>query len=190
MLLFVFALVCRRNVDLGLLIDVSSTRVNIRYIRAFVKRIVKSFVVSTTRTRIGIVLFSSRQRRIIGLVNARNARSVNRVIGQIRIIRGRRYIGRALRYVTKYLFVGRPHCARKRVLIVISNGISVDRVLVPSRRLKAIGVEIFVVLTSRKGILHTYQIVTSRYHMIQTTYRELVKVTDRLTRKLCHSPKG
>lgn len=156
----------------------------------FVQRIVKSFVVSATKTRIGIVLFSSRQRRIIGLVNARNAKSVNRVIGQIRIIRGRRYIGRALRYVTKYLFVGKPQCGRKRVLIVINNGISVDGVLKPTRSLKAIGVEIFVVLTSRKGIKHTYQIVTSRYHMIQTTYRKLIKITDRLTGKLCHSPKG
>lgn len=189
-ILFSLVLVCKRGIDLGLLIDVSSSRVNIRSIKLFVKRIVKSFVVSTRKTRIGIVLFSSRQRRLIGFANARSSATVNRVIGRIRIIKGRRYIGRALKYVKKYLFAGRPQCGRKRVLIVINGGASVDGVLRPAKTLKEVGVEVFVMLTSKQGVKQMHQIVTSRYHVIHTTYRSIIRITDRLTKKLCHSPKG
>jgi hypothetical protein len=115
---------------------------------------------------------------------------VNRILGGIKILRGKRRTGSALYYAKKYLFSGRPQCGRKRVLVVLTSGVSVDRVVKPSKSLVSIGVEIFVVTTSRGARSQMQQISTTRQHVFIVSYKSAVSVVSRLASKICVSPKG
>ncbi|XP_031557395.1 collagen alpha-1(XII) chain-like, partial [Actinia tenebrosa] len=170
--------VCNRRIDLGFLIDVSSRvgRTNIKYIRLYVKEMVRRFRVTSRLTRVGIVTYSSRQRRIIRLTRARSNRDVNRALGRIQIRRGRRRTGSGLRYAKRYLFEGKPKCGRKRVLIVLTTGASADGVRRPAKSLENIGVEIFVVVPNKGGRKQMHQIATSRLHVVTMAYARLINI--------------
>lgn len=185
-------LVCNRRIDIGFLIDVSPQvgRANMKYIRIYVKEMVRRFRVTSRLTRVGIVTYSSRQRRIIRLTRARSNRDVNRALGRIKIRRGRRRTGSALRYVKKYLFEGKPKCGRKRVLVVLTSGASVDGVRKPAKSLENIGVEIFVVVPNKGGRKQMHQIATSRRHVITMAHGHLITIVVRMSSQICVSPKG
>ena len=168
----------------------SVARRNIRKIRLFVRDMVRRFVVSSRQTRVGIVQYSLRAQRIIKFTQVRSRQSIYRILGRIRRLGGRRYTGRALTYTKRYLFYGKPKCARKRVLIVIANGVSTDRVWKPAKSLNSVGVEIFAVLTRRQAIGQMRRITTTRHHLYVTSYSNLVGITDRLKNKICVTPKG
>ena len=106
---FAFLLVCRRRLDLALLIDGSGSinaygRGNFRRCLNFVKRLVASFSISPTQTRVGIVLFSHRAWLIANFRRYRNKQSLLRAISRIRYPRGGTKIGRALRFARYRLF--------------------------------------------------------------------------------------
>ena len=151
---------------------------------------VRRFIVSSRKTRVGIVIYSTRQRRVISMTQVRGRRSVYRILGRIKYYGGRRYTGKALKYAKRYLFVGKPQCGKKRVLIVLTSGVSVDRVWKPSKGLVGVGVEIFAVVTSRRVIRQMQKITTTRYHVYLASYRTLVSITDKLKKKICTTPRG
>ena len=115
---------------------------------------------------------------------------VNRVIGRIKTLKGRRRTGKALYYASKKLFLGRPKCGRKRVLIVLTSGVSADRVSKPSKRLAALGVVSFVLVTKRVGIRQMEVIATTRKHVTVVAYKSLTSLTAKLSNRICNSPKG
>lgn len=147
-------------------------------------------VFKSKRTRIGIVIYSSRSRRVISFAQGGRRATVLRIINRIRYIGGRSYTGRALYYVKKRLFYGRPHCGRKRVLIVISGAISRDRIMRPSKGLTTIGVETFVIVTNVKAFGKLQVIATTRTHVFVTTYTAMRMIVKKLTIKICNSPRG
>jgi len=107
--LFAVVTVCRKRLDLALLIDGSGSinaygRGNFRRCLDFVKRLVASFSVSPTQTRVGIVLFSHRSWLISNFRRYRNKQSLLHVISRIRYPRGGTKIGRALRFARYRLF--------------------------------------------------------------------------------------
>ena len=67
----------------------------------------RRFKVSSRQTRVGIIICSSKQRRILSLTQARGRQSVYRALKRIRKLRGQRRTGRALYYAKRYLFVGK-----------------------------------------------------------------------------------
>ena len=114
--------VCRRRLDLAFLIDGSGSieaygRGNFRRCLNFVKRVVASFGISPSQTRVGIVLFSSRARLIANFRSYRNKQSVLHAIGRIRYPRGGTRIGRALRFAKYQLF--RKRTSRRKVSVKI-----------------------------------------------------------------------
>jgi len=151
---------------------------------------VRRFVVSSRQTRVGIILYSLRARRIIALTQVRGRQSIYRILGKIRYYGGRRYTGKALKYAKRYLFVGKPQCGRKRVLIVLTSGVSVDRVWRPSKGLARIGVEIFAVVNTKGAVRQIQRMTTTRYHVYVSSYSNLVRITNRLRGKICVSPRG
>ena len=185
-------LVCKRHIDICFLIDVSSRvgRRNIVYIRRFVKEFVRRFYVTYRYTRIGIVIYSSRRQRIISFTQARSRTNVYRIIKRIRYFGGRAYTGRALYYVKKYLFIGKPQCGRKRVLIVVSSSVSRDSIVRPSKSLIAMGIETFVLVTNVKTYRQLRRIATTRTHVIMVSYRSIIKVVKRLSYRICKAPSG
>jgi len=107
--LFAVAIVCRKRLDLALLIDGSGSinaygRGNFGRCLDFVKRLVASFSISPTQTRVGIVLFSTRAWLIANFRGHRNKQSLLRAISRIRYPRGGTKIGRALRFARYRLF--------------------------------------------------------------------------------------
>ena len=115
-----FILVCRKRLDLAFLIDGSGSinaygRGNFRRCLNFVKRLVASFSISPTQTRVGIVLFSHRAWLIANFRRYRNKQSLLRAIGRIRYPRGGTKIGRALEFARYRLFRRRTN--RRKVSI-------------------------------------------------------------------------
>lgn len=106
---FIFGLVCTKRLDLVFLIDGSGSieaagRGNFRRCIEFVKTIVSSFSISPQRTRVGVVLFSSRTWLILDFHQSRAKATVLRRISSMRYPRGGTKIGRALNFVLHRLF--------------------------------------------------------------------------------------
>ena len=109
---------CRKRLDLAFLIDGSGSiesygRGNFGRCLNFVKRLVASFGISPTQTRVGIVLFSHRAWLIANFRRYRNKQSVLHAISRIRYPRGGTRIGRALRFARYKLF--RRRTSRRKV---------------------------------------------------------------------------
>ena len=106
--LFIF-LGCRAKVDLAFVIDGSGSieaygKGNFRRCLNFVKAIVRRFNINNGQTRVGIVLFSSRPRRIFGFNRFRRKYQVLNAISRIRYPRGGTKTGYAMRYCYSRVF--------------------------------------------------------------------------------------
>ena len=88
-------------------------RGNFRRCLDFVKRLVASFSISPTHTRVGIVLFSNHAWLIANFRKYRNKQSLLHAIDRIRYPRGGTKIGRALRFAKHRLF--RKRTNRRKV---------------------------------------------------------------------------
>lgn len=148
----------------------------------------RRFQMSSRYTRIGVVTYTSRPTVLVGLTTRKY--SVNKILRRIRVLRGRRQTGRALHYAKKVFFTRRPECGRKRVLVLLTSGYSVDNVVLPSRGLRSNGVEIFAVMTNNRINKQLKTVLTTRQHGIVVSYRQAVSVVPRLAKTICHSPKG
>ena len=94
--------------------------------------------------------------------------------------------GRALNYVRSYLF--RRSGRRKKVLIVITDGISHDRVYHPARRLKRMGVKIFALGIGRKyNKKQLYQIASGRGFVFTSGFRAMRHVVGKIQRAACRA---
>lgn len=181
---------CLRRIDLGFVLDVTYSvgQSNIKYIRTFVKEVTRRFHLSSRYTRVGVIVYTSRPRLLVGLTT-RNG-NVRNILGRITVIRGHRQTGRALHYAHKIFFRRRPECGRKRVLVIITSGYSVDNIVKPSRALQNNGVEIYAVMTSYRIHTQFRSALTTRQHGIVVSYKQMIKIVSGLSSKICHSPRG
>ena len=188
-LYFLLTAVCTARVDLGFLIDAtSSARRYIRRVVRFVRETVRRFTISSSATRIGVVAYASRARRIIGLSGAYSRKSIYNAVGRIRILRGGRRLGRGLSYTRLYLFRGKPQCGRRRVLIVLAAGQSLDRVRRPANALKGVGVEIFAIGLGRVSRRSLLKITTDTKHVFAVGVTRLLSIVRTLKDRICYSP--
>ena len=94
--------------------------------------------------------------------------------------------GRALNYARSYLF--RRSGRRKKVLIVMTDGISHDRVYHPARRLKRMGVKIFALGIGRKyNRKQLNQIASGRGSVFTSGFRAMRLVVGRIQRAACRA---
>lgn len=106
-----FPLVCRSRLDLAFLIDGSgsiakSGKGNFRRCLNFVKRIVASFKISPSYTRVGAAVFSTGTWLVFDFKRDRTKQQIFRAIDGIRYPRGGTRIGRALEFVQYKMFRG------------------------------------------------------------------------------------
>ena len=188
-LYFLLSAVCTARVDLGFLIDAtSSARRYIRRVVRFVRETVRRFTIASSATRIGVVAYASRARRIMGLSGANSRRSIYNAVGRIRILRGGRRLGRGLSYTKLYLFRGKPQCGRRRVLIVLAAGRSLDRVRRPANVLKGVGVEIFAIGLGRVSRRSLLKVTTDTKHVFAAGVTRLLSIVRTLKDRICYSP--
>ena len=185
--------ICRARIDLGFLIDSSSLigSRNFRRSLAFIKAIVRSFVIARRYTRVGCVLFSSRPYGIFNFNKFSNKQQVIRAIDGMRYTAGRARAGSALRFTTGYLFGRRASRLRKRVLVVLAGGRSPDDVRRPAYFLKVRGVSVLAVGAGRRYYRpQLQQIATDSKHVFVTGFKNLVFLARKLKQRICKKAPG
>lgn len=149
----------------------------------------RRFDVQRTQTRIGLVLFASRQRLVFGFRRSPSRAQVYCQVGRLRLLRGRRRrTAQALLYVKRYLFRGKPRCGRRRVLIVVTTGTPRDNVIRPARILHGLGVEVYAVGVGRVSVNYLRKIATDRFHVFAVSARRLITIVRTVKDRMCHSP--
>lgn len=192
---FVFHLVCKIGVDLGFLVDGSGSieyrgKGNFGRILNFIKSVVSFFQVSRGKSRIGVVLFSSRPIPIFGFKRYSSKVQVLRAIDRIRYPRGGTRIGKALDFARTYLFKGRNTRGRKRVLVLFTDGMSQDRVGPAASRMKATGAEVFAIGLGKKYRRRQLQeIATDQYHVMTVSFGLLMSIIQKLKNQVCQPQK-
>ena len=193
-LFFIFVLVCNIPVDLGFLVDGSGSieyqgKGNFARMLNFIKSIVSFFQVSQGNSRIGFVLFSSRAIPIFGFKRYSSKAKILRAIGRIRYPRGGTRIGKALDFTRSYLFKGRSVRGRKRVLVLMTDGVSQDRVGPAASRMKATGVEVFAIGLGRKfKRRQLQQMATDQNHVLTVSFSALMTSILKLKNQVCQKP--
>ena len=182
---------CKTVVDLGFLIDGSGSieyhgRGNFRLMLNFIKSIVVTLPISRTQSRVGAVLFSTKPIPLFRFGQLNTITHVTQAIDSIRYPRGSTYIGKALAYTRRYLFSGSRRRNRKRILIMLTDGISQDRVGRQASLLKARGVEVFAVgigrALKRRQLL---QIAKDSRHVSVVSFRGLATLSKAIRSKIC-----
>ena len=182
-------LVCRARIDLGFLVDASLSKFSSRVILQYIKETVRRFKISSTGVRIGIVTYTSRPTLVMRFGRTYARLQIYRVVNRIRLRgRGGRYLGRALAYTGRYLFIGKPRCGRRKVLIVLTTGESRDRIRLPALRLFASGVEIYAIGIGRVRRRSLLQIAAASTHVFNVGARRLVSITRTIKDRICSSP--
>lgn len=182
---------CKTVVDLAFLIDGSGSieyhgRGNFKLMLNFIKSIVVTLPISKTQSRVGAVLFSTSPIPLFRFGQLNTVTHIQQAINSIRYPRGRTYIGKALAFTRRYLFRGRRRRNRKRILIMLTDGISQDRVARQASLLRAKQVEIFTVgigqALKRRQLL---QIATDRNHVSVVSFRGLASLSKAIRSKIC-----
>ena len=94
--------------------------------------------------------------------------------------------GLALRYSRRYLFSRSG--GRKKVMIVMTDGISNDAVFKPARELKRMGVNIFALGIGRKyNTKQLYQIASSRQFVFTSGFKAMGNVVGTIERRVCRA---
>ena len=180
--------VCTARVDLGFLIDASSSgRRNIPRIVQFLRETVRRFTITSRAARIGVITYASRPSRIIGFSRYTRGQIYN-TFRRIGVVGRGRYLGRALAYTRRYLFGGKPRCGRRRVLIVVTTGQWVDRVKRPAEALKGAGVEIFTIGIGSIRRTSLLRVTTDTKHVFMVGYTQLLSIVKTLKDRICFSP--
>lgn len=147
------------------------------------------FPISRRETHVGVVLYTRRAIPIFNFNRYYTRALILRAIDNLRYPRGGTYIGKALSYARRYLYRGTLASGRKRVLVVLTDGVSQDSVSAPAHRLRASGCEIFVLGIGRgyrKSQLR--QIATDSSHVFTVSFRSLGKVIQNIKTKACQKP--
>lgn len=185
-------MVCKSRVDLAFLLDGSKSiervgRGNFARILNFVSEMVKRLPIGRGKTRIAVGLYSTKAYLIFGFNRYNGVTSILNAIRRIRFPRGGTRIGRALSLARRRIFPGRAKKGRKRVLIVVTDGISQDRVARPAKALKVYNkVEVFVLgIGNRVRIGELRQIASSNKHVVLSDFRRLQSVLSSMKAKVC-----
>ena len=161
---------------------------NRNYVEQFIQQLLRRFVISGRSTRVGLLMFSKHTYRLLGFTGSYTTARIFKAIGQIRKLSGRRRLGSALYDTKKYLFNDNPQCGRRRVLVVVTAGPSMDAVRRPALTLQGAGVEIFMIGVGRVSDPSLLKIVTDSRHLFLVGFKTLNTILGTLRDRVCFSP--
>ena len=149
----------------------------------FIKNLVSSFVISPRNSRVGIVVYSHRVVPVFSFGQYKGMRSVLQAIDRIKYVGGGTKTGRALSYSRRYLFA---RSNRRKVLILLTDGKSYDRVGKPAAVLRNMGVQVFAVgVGKRVSMKQLIQIANNRRHIFTANFRNLGSFVRAIKQKAC-----
>ena len=182
--------VCQACIDLAFVIDASgsieaSGRGNFKRCLNFVKRLVASFKISPRYARVGAVVYSSKARGMFGFKRYYKKRQLMKAIDRIPYFRRGTRTGYALWYAQRYLFRGqRRRC--KRVLIVMTDGRSSDRVRSRAKALHRSGINTFAIgIGKNYNMRQLIQIASSKRNVYVARFRNLPNIVRVIKSKAC-----
>ena len=182
--------VCQACIDLAFVIDASgsieaSGRGNFKRCLNFVKRLVASFKISPRYARVGVVVYSSKARMRFGFKRYYKKRQLMKAIDRIPYLRRGTRTGYALWYAQRYLFRGqRRRC--KRVLIVMTDGRSSDRVRSRAKALHRSGINTFAIgIGKNYNMRQLIQIASSKRNVYVARFRNLPNIVRVIKSKAC-----
>lgn len=134
------------KIELGLLVDGSdSTQSNFSTIKSFLKNLTRSFNVSSSGTRVGIIIYSTNASLEITLDQNSNASNIEEAIDNLMYPGGLTNIGLALNQSITGLFNSSiVRASASKILLVITDGTSTDDITVPTTLLADTNVTSFV----------------------------------------------
>lgn len=171
--------------DLGFIVDSSGSVGRANFIRSlnFIKNLVSSFVLSPRNSRVGILVYSHRVVPVFSFSQYKSLRGVLRAIDRVKYIGGGTKTGRALSYSRRYLFA---RSNRRKVLILLTDGKSYDRVGKPAAVLRNMGVQVFAVgVGKRISMKQLIQIASNRRHIFTADFRNLGSFVRAIKQKAC-----
>ena len=176
---------CNLAIDIGFVLDASGRvgRNNFRRMKQFVALISRSFSISRSRARVGVIVYGSSPRMQFGLNWYKNSRRLNRAIKRMRYTRGSRRTGKALQLAVGALF---RRSRRKRVLITVTSGPSYDSVRIPSLQIHRAGIEVFAIgVTNRARNRELKAMATDPRHIYRVNFNSLNSIAKSIVRKAC-----
>lgn len=182
--------VCQACIDLAFVIDASgsieaSGRGNFKRCLNFVKRLVASFKISPRYARVGAVVYSSKARRMFGFKRYYKKRQLMKAIDRIPYLRRGTRTGYALWYAQRYLFRGQRRSC-KRVLIVMTDGRSSDRVRSRAKALHRSGINTFAIgIGKNYNMRQLIQIASSKRNVYVARFRNLPNIVRVIKSKAC-----
>ena len=182
--------VCQACIDLAFVIDASgsieaSGRGNFKRCLNFVKRLVASFKISPRYARVGAVVYSSKARRMFGFKRYFKKRELMKAIDRIPYLRRGTRTGYALWYAQRYLFRGQRRSC-KRVLIVMTDGRSSDRVRSRAKALHRSGINTFAIgIGKNYNMRQLIQIASSKRNVYVARFRNLPNIVRVIKSKAC-----
>ena len=187
-------LVCRARIDLAFVVDGSGSieaygRGNFKRCLRFVKNMVRSFTISRSYVRVGIVVYSSRSQKILTFSQNRGVNAMLRTVDRIRYPRGGTRTGAAISFAYSRLFSSSRR-GRSKVLILMTDGRSQDDVRRPSSLLRRRGVRIFCLGIGRRyNLRQLLQMAGSRRNVFTADFRNLGSMVRAIKQKACKGKK-
>ena len=181
---------CDAKLELVFVIDGSSSiehygRGNFKRCLNFIKQVQSSFAISADKTRVGVVLFSSRARTVFSLDTYSDSIAIGTAIDKIRYPRGGTKLGRALQLVQNDVF-RKARKAVPKVLIVMTDGRSADRVEAPAQRLKATGATLFAFgIGKRYDRKQLERMASDKKHLITRDFSAMAKAIKPMAQDVC-----
>ncbi|KAF3833558.1 hypothetical protein F7725_024762, partial [Dissostichus mawsoni] len=183
--------------DLAFILDTSSSvgRENFEKIRQWVSNIVDSFDVAPDKTRVAVVRYSDTPTTEFTLSKHRSLEDVKRAASEIVYRGGNTMTGDAISYTTNNIFTERNGARPKargiqRVAILLTDGLSQDYVLEPSKAAAKAGIRMFAVGIGEALKVELEEIAAEpkNAHVFYVTdFNAIDKIRGRLRRRLCEN---
>ncbi|KAK3697985.1 hypothetical protein QZH41_003970 [Actinostola sp. cb2023] len=190
--------ICRAKIDIAILMDSSGSieyygKGNYNRMRIFVQRLIASFAVGRRLAHISVSLFSKRPQLLFGLNRYYSKYQMMRAVGRAPYIRGGTLTGKALNFVRQRVFRlrrGRRGKARRKILVVMTDGRSQDKVKIPALVLKRLGVDIISIGIGKNYLQKDLlQMASSRHNVFTSGFRTLQRVATMVKRRACRKIK-
>ncbi|XP_018422611.1 PREDICTED: collagen alpha-6(VI) chain [Nanorana parkeri] len=181
--------------DLTFLIDGSSSisTTDFNEIKKFMISIVDDFDVGPNKVHVGVAQYSHLFKVEFNLATHRDKRALKDDIEKISKLEGNTYMGNALTQTDSTLLSlsgkSRMNAGIRQVLLVITDGVSHDKVAIPAQTLRGKGVDIYAIGIGSVDDTQLVQIAGSREkRFLVSNFNGLKDVKKRIVRDACTQP--
>lgn len=182
--------------DIVFLVDASGSigERNFQQIRDFLHSIVEAMDVDEKKVRIGMVLYSTKPQVEFYLNSFKNKNDMLQHIEILPYKRGLTYTGMAIDYTKTHVFNKNVGCRAEngiqQIAIIVTDGKSLDDVLVPAANLHSEGVTVYAVGIQDAKITELKNIAShpaEEHVCFVQNFQQLENIKDKMSKQICRS---